>query len=75
MEGRVIDIVAEQLGKEAAKVKMESELVELGMDSLDHVELVMMVEEEYQVEIPDEDGEKWKTVGDIVEYLKSKGVE
>ena len=56
------------------KVKLESKFIEdLGADSLDIVELVMAMEEEFDIEIPDEDAEKLKTVNDVQTYLVSKG--
>lgn len=70
------EIIAEQLSVEAADIKMETSFKEdLGADSLDLFELVMALEDEYSVEIPSEDLEKLLTVGDVVNYLKDKGVE
>lgn len=67
---RVIKIVSEQLGVEEQKVTPASSFVDdLGADSLDTVELVMAFEEEFKVEIPDEDAEKIKTVGDAIQYI------
>ncbi|GAB4367867.1 MAG: acyl carrier protein [Deltaproteobacteria bacterium] len=72
VEKRVKEIVAEQLGKEESEVQSESSFIEdLGADSLDIVELVMAMEDEFGIEIPDEDAEKIKTVKDVVEYIKS----
>ena len=69
-------IIAEQLNVNEAEIKPETKFKDdLGADSLDLFELVMAFEEEYGVEIPSEDLEKITTVGDIVEYMKSKGVE
>lgn len=69
---KVKGIIAEQLGVDASEVKLESSFVDnLGADSLDIVELVMALEEEFDIEIPDEDAEKVSTVGDVVEYIKS----
>ncbi|HHU79073.1 MAG: acyl carrier protein [Caldicoprobacterales bacterium] len=69
---KVRDIIAEQLGIEAGDIKMESSFVDdLGADSLDIVELIMALEEEFNMEIPDEEAEKISTVGDVVEYIKS----
>jgi acyl carrier protein len=71
---KVKEIIVDQLGVEADKVKMEASFIEdLGADSLDIVELVMAMEEEFDLEIPDEDAEKMKTVGDVVNYLQAKG--
>lgn len=68
---QVKGIIVEQLGVEAEEVKSESSFVEdLGADSLDIVELVMALEEEFDMEIPDEDAEKIKTVGDAVKYIE-----
>ena len=73
---RVKKIVGEQLGVNESEIKNESSFVDdLGADSLDTVELVMAFEEEFGESIPDEDAEKLKKVGDIVEYLKGKGKE
>ena len=73
VEERVIDIVTEQLGVDRGQVKRESHFVnDLGADSLDTVELVMEFEKAFNLQIPDEDAEKIATVGDAVNYLKSK---
>ena len=73
IEARVKKIVAEQLGVAEADVKNESSFVEdLGADSLDNVELVMALEEEFECEIPDEDAEKIQSVGQAIEYITSK---
>lgn len=70
---KIKDIVVEQLGVKEDEVKSEARFVEdLGADSLDTVELVMTIEEKFGVEIPDEDAEKAKTVGDVVEYINKK---
>jgi len=75
MEEQVKAIVAEKLGINADQVKPESSFVDdLGADSLDTVELVMAFEEKFNIEIPDEDAEKLRTVGDAISYLKSKNV-
>jgi len=71
IEARVKDIIINELGVEAEKVTSDASFVEdLGADSLDTVELVMAFEEEFGIEIPDEDAEKMQTVGDAVEYIK-----
>ncbi|WP_304518712.1 MULTISPECIES: acyl carrier protein [Clostridium] len=63
--------IASQLSIDEEEIKMESSFMNnLGADSLDIVELIMALEEEYDIEIPDEDVEKIATVGDIVEYIK-----
>ena len=70
---KVKDVVVEQLGVKEQEVKPEASFVEdLGADSLDTVELVMAIEEEFGIEIPDEDAEKAKTVGEVVEYIDKK---
>ena len=71
VEQRVKKIVAEQLGVNEADVKIESTFVDdLGADSLDTVELVMALEEEFECEIPDEEAEKIVTVQDAIEYIQ-----
>ena len=71
VEERVKKIIVEQLGVNADEVNLESAFVEdLGADSLDTVELVMAFEEEFDIEIPDEDAEKITTVGDAIQYIK-----
>jgi acyl carrier protein len=71
IEQKVKDIIVQQLGVDPEKVKPSASFVEdLGADSLDTVELVMAFEEEFGCEIPDEDAEKIRTVGDAVNYLK-----
>jgi acyl carrier protein len=71
LEDRVRALVAEQLGVQASEVKMESAFIDdLGADSLDIVELVMAMEEEFGFEILDEHAEKIRTVGDAVSYIK-----
>jgi acyl carrier protein len=73
IETRVKDIIINELGVEADKVTSEASFVEdLGADSLDTVELVMAFEEEFGIEIPDEDAEKMQTVGDAVQYIKDQ---
>lgn len=73
---RMKEIIAEQLSTEAEGITLETSFKEdLGADSLDLFELVMALEDEYSVEIPSEDLEKLVTVGDVVNYLKEKGVE
>ena len=72
IEQRVNKIVAEQLGVNEAEVKIESSFVDdLGADSLDTVELVIALEEEFNCEIPDEDAEKITTVKQAVDYINS----
>ncbi|MFQ5688756.1 MAG: acyl carrier protein [Gemmatimonadota bacterium] len=70
---RVKEIIAHELGVEQEKVTDEASFVEdLGADSLDTVELVMAFEEEFGIEIPDEDAEQMQTVGDAIAYLAKK---
>jgi len=72
IEERVKKIVAEQLGANEADVKQDSSFVDdLGADSLDTVELVMALEEEFECEIPDEDAEKITTVQQAVDYINA----
>lgn len=69
----VKDIIASELGVEKGKVTADAHFVDdLGADSLDTVELVMAFEEEFGIEIPDEDAEEMQTVGDAVDYLTEK---
>ncbi len=69
-EARVKDIIINELGVEPEKVTDEASFVEdLGADSLDTVELVMAFEEEFGIDIPDEDAEQMRTVGDAIAYL------
>ena len=71
---KVKELIAEELGIEEDVIKMESDLSEdLGADSLDAIELIMAVEEEYDVEIPDSEATNIKQVSDIVNYLISIG--
>lgn len=73
---KIKEMVAEQLNVDAAEITAETSFKEdLGADSLDLFELVMALEEEYEIEIPSEELEKITTVGAIMDYLKSKGVE
>ncbi|MCS6957797.1 MAG: acyl carrier protein [Aquificaceae bacterium] len=73
LEQRIKEIIADQLGVEVDKLNPGARFVEdLGADSLDVVELVMAFEEEFGIEIPDEDAEKIRTVGDVIDYLKEK---
>jgi acyl carrier protein len=75
-EAKVKEIIINELGVDPEKVTPEASFVEdLGADSLDTVELVMAFEEEFGIEIPDEDAEKLQTVGDAINYLRSKGAE
>ena len=70
---KVKSIIAEQLGVKQEEIKPESSFVDdLGADSLDTVELVMALEEEFGIEIPDEDAEKMSTVGEAINYIEEK---
>ena len=72
-EERVKEIIVEQLGVNPSEVTNEASFIEdLGADSLDTVELVMAFEEEFDIEIPDDDAEKLTNVGKAIEYLKEK---
>lgn len=69
---KVKDIIVEQLGVDEEEIKMEASFIDdLGADSLDIVELIMALEEEFELEIPDKEAEKITTVGDAVEYIKA----
>ncbi|MFK7911016.1 MAG: acyl carrier protein [Akkermansiaceae bacterium] len=71
-EAKVKDIIVEQLGVSADQVKPEAKFIEdLGADSLDTVELVMAFEEEFGIEVPDEDAEKLQSVGDVITYVNN----
>ena len=75
-EARVREIIINELGVEPEKVTDEASFVEdLGADSLDTVELVMAFEEEFGLDIPDEDAEQMRTVGDAIKYLKANAGE
>ena len=72
-EAKVREIIVNELGVEAEKVTPEASFVEdLGADSLDTVELVMAFEEEFGMEIPDEDAEQLQTVGDAIKYIEEQ---
>jgi len=74
LQPKVMKIIEEQLGVDPERVKAESSFIDdLGADSLDIVELVMAMEEEFEIEIPDEDAEKLRTVQDVMKYLETKG--
>ncbi len=69
---KIKEIIADQLGVDEDEVVSDAQFIEdLGADSLDIVELIMALEEEFDLEIPDEDAEKIATVGDAVEYIKN----
>jgi len=72
-EDKIKSIIAEQLGVKPEEVTPAASFVDdLGADSLDTVELIMALEEEFNIEIPDEDAEKMKTVGDAIKYIEEK---
>ncbi len=73
MEEKVKDIIVEELGVEREKLTTDASFMEeLGADSLDTVELVMAFEKEFDIDIPDEEAEKLRTVGDALKYLHEK---
>jgi len=73
IEEKVKDIIVEQLGVNPEQVTPNASFIEdLGADSLDTVELVMAFEEEFSIEVPDEDAEKLQKVGDVVSYIEGK---
>ncbi len=73
VEEKIKSIISEQLGVKPEEVTPEASFIDdLGADSLDTVELIMALEEEFNVEIPDEDAEKMRTVGDAIKYVNEK---
>ncbi len=73
LEEKINKVISDKLGVTAEKIVPEAKFVEdLGADSLDQVELVMALEDEFNLEIPDEDAEKLKSVGEVLSYVKSK---
>ena len=70
---KVTEIIIDKLGSDANKITLEAKFIDdLGADSLDTVELIMQFEEEFEIEIPDEDAEKILSVGQAVEYIDNK---
>lgn len=69
---KLTTIIADQLGIDEANITEDTTLEDLGADSLALVELVMSVEEEFDIQIEDEDMEKFKSVGDVLDYIESK---
>ena len=70
---KITEIVVDKLGVDSEKVSLEAKFIDdLGADSLDTVELIMQFEEEFEIEIPDEDAEKILSVQQALEYIKSK---
>ncbi len=75
LEKKVRELIADRLKLDIEQVQPSSKFIEdLGADSLDIVEMIMQMEEDFGITIPDEDAEKIKTVGDAIAYLKSQGV-
>lgn len=73
LQQKVVDLIVDQLGVDADSVTPEAHFIDdLGADSLDTVELVMAFEEEFDIEIPDEDAEKLEAVKDAIDYLKKR---
>jgi acyl carrier protein len=73
IQQKVIDLIVDQLGVDADSVTPQAHFIDdLGADSLDTVELVMAFEEEFDIEVPDEDAEKLETVSDVTNYLKER---
>ena len=71
VEQRIKDIIVEQLGVNADQVTTDAKFIEdLGADSLDTVELIMALEEEFGLEVPDEEAEKLQSVGDVIKYIE-----
>jgi acyl carrier protein len=74
VEDKVREIIVEQLSVDSGQVNPDSKFIEdLGADSLDTVELVMAFEEEFGIEVPDEEAEKLQTVGDVISYVENNG--
>lgn len=70
---RVLKVVAAQLGWDGRKIVPESNLADdLGEDSIDRLELAMAIEEEFEIDISDDDAGKWETVGDVVAYISGR---
>ncbi len=73
LEDRISEIIVEQLGVSKEEIRPEASFIDdLGADSLDIVELVMAMEEEFDIEIPDDDAERIQTIGDVLSYLKER---
>lgn len=75
MEKEIVQIIATQLGKKVEDIKLESKLIQdLGADSLDIVELLMKLEDEYGITIPDQDAANLVTIGDVVKFMQSQNI-
>lgn len=75
MQKEIIQIIATQLGKKVDDIKLESKLIQdLGADSLDIVELLMKLEDEYGITIPDQDAANLVTIGDVVKFMESQNI-
>lgn len=75
MQDKIIKMISSKLGKKIEDIKPSSRLIEdLGADSLDIVELLMMLEDEYGITIPDQDAMKLSTIGDIVKFMESQNI-
>ncbi|MBQ7880496.1 MAG: acyl carrier protein [Clostridia bacterium] len=75
MQDKIIKMIANKLSKKVEDVTLQSRLIEdLGADSLDIVELLMMLEDEYGITIPDQDAMKLSTIGDIVKFMESQNI-
>jgi acyl carrier protein len=73
LEERIREIIVEQLGVSADEAVNEASFIDdLGADSLDIVELVMAIEEEFGIEVPDEDAERMQNIGDVISYVQDK---
>ena len=73
VEDKIREIIVEQLGVSAEEVVPEASFIDdLGADSLDIVELVMAIEEEFGIEVPDEDAERMQNIGDVISYVQEK---
>ena len=72
-QAKIIKLIVEQLDADSNNISLEDSFMDdLGADSLDTVELIMAFEEEFDIEIPDEDAENIRTVGDVIKYLEDK---
>ena len=75
MQDKIVKMIASKLGKKVENITLKSRLIEdLGADSLDIVELLMMLEDEYGITIPDQDAMKLSTIGDIVKFMEKQNL-